>query len=326
MILNMMIMMIYLVIITSSKEQDAKQEEEEEEEEQQQQQQQEEQQQQQTIRLNLNNLNNASIDWKSTKILFYGDDTLYSGISMPGGFLNMFRHRLEQQMNSSTSPIDDHVLVEHRRTIREGFSELSRTLDELQPTILIVQFGVNDVLIDSTPGDGWEYFKYYLELIVLTANDANIATVICSPTLLSDDPYEDGPAHSSLETITGIGRSAANLYNASFIDVFSSFHQFIDTYNKFNVRSFILTIDCKTLNDSGHQLFASLLLHFFGLDKELINHRSIANSNELLMNTVFLDRNLIHLNDEGSRRSEHLEQIVEDHQVAGISIQTQIAP
>ena len=316
MILNMMIMMIYLVIITSSKEQDAKQEQQ-----QQQQQQQEEEQQQQTIRLNLNNLNNASIDWKSTKILFYGDDTLYSGFSMPGGFLNIFRHRLEQQMNSSTSPIDDHVLVEHRRTIREGFSELSRTLDEIQPTILIVQFGVNDVLIDSTPGDGWEYFKYYLELIVLTANDANIATVICSPTLLSDDPHEDGPAHSSLETITGIGRSAANLYNASFIDVFSSFHQFIDTYNKFNVRSFILTIDCKTLNDSGHQLFASLLLHFFGLDKELINHRSIANSNELLMNTVFLDINLIHLNDEGSRR---LEQIVED-QVAGISIQTQIA-
>ena len=163
----------------------------------------------------------------------------------------------------------------------------------LKPTIIILQFGINDVLIDHSPSDNYEYFEFYLEAIVSKALSENIETIICSPTLFGDDVYNDSPENRALERIAGIAMSIAKIYNVTFLDMFSVLYKFNEKYNLHRHERHVVTLgNGKTLNDAGNKIFAGQLLNLFGMYYEESASHKIIENHQLLKSVASSSSNL----------------------------------
>merc|ERR1711871_977422 len=161
------------------------------------------------------------------------------------------------------------VHVETRDHMQHGFYGLLESLRSWHPTVLIVQFGMSDVLIDAEPSDNFAYYRYYLEGIVsrALANDVS-EIVLLSPPFHGDNAYIENREHRALEIITGITKSVARQYDVTFLDVYSRLHKFAENHNPFRYSRHVLTTDGITLNECGNKILAGSLLELFGIRME----------------------------------------------------------
>ena len=177
------------------------------------------------------------------------------------------------------------LFTETKAHIEEGHNFFQETLRYTtpKPTIIILQFGINDILIDHSPSDNFEYFEFYLGAIVSKALSENIEIIICTPTLFGDDVYENSPENHALERITGIAMSVAKYYDVSFLDMFSFLYKFTEKYNIHRHKRHVLTRgDGKTLNDAGNKIFARQLLELFGMRYEEGASHNVVKNHQLL--------------------------------------------
>ena len=184
----------------------------------------------------------------------------------------------------------EHIYTETRAHIQEGHQLLRKTLKtiDLKPTILILQFGMNDMLSDHSPTDNYEYFEYYLDAMVSRALSDHIEVIICSPTLFGDDVYEGSLKHRALERIAGIGLSIAKIYDVTYLDLFTKLHKFNEKYNIHRHKRHVLTLgDGKSLNYAGNKIVAGLLLEVFGIHYEEAVLNKVVRNHHLLKSIPF---------------------------------------
>ena len=222
--------------------------------------------------------------WNETRILFYGDDQLYSGYSQPSGFINLFSRELIMFVNETAGIFWNNVNTVQKSTTKEGFADLRTVISELNPTILIIQFGYTEALTGNLSLDLSSY-RYYLDGIISIALDEKVDVILCSTTLHGDNIYSESLVQRLLEKMIGISGNLAATYNVVFINLFLSLYEFLEKFNKNKYTEHVVTLDGMKLNFNGNAIVAARLLEVFGVTFEESNFDLLARNTPAISST-----------------------------------------
>ena len=215
----------------------------------------------------------------------------------------------KEHTETKVSARQNSVFAHTTAHVKEGYDLFHEILNYTSiPTIMILQFGMNDVMIDHSPPDNFEYFEFYLGAIIEKALSMGIEIVICSPTLYGDDVHESHPKNLALERITGVVTAIAKKYDVTFLDLFTTVHKFHDKYNVHRHKRHVLTLDGITLNDAGNHILAGQLLNLFGIHYAEASPHKILENHLLLKSVPFEASHFCKKNTCGDR-SERVESI-----------------
>jgi len=229
-----------------------------------------------------------SPQWNNTRIMFYGDQSVTVGHLMPEGFVSKFEKSLRAYINTTFGFDWNNITVVQKDDMSSAFNEFQKSVTETNCTLVILQFGLTNVVQGIYTKNNLGPFRFYLDGILRTATELNLTTVVLSPTLYGDNIVDETEEFHTIESMVGIAGSIAGQYQYPFVDVFTAIYTFLAQYNKYGFYQHVVTSNGYTLNDNGNKIVAARLLDLFGIKLEHSSFAELAASTPLITNTFTL--------------------------------------
>lgn len=195
------------------------------------------------------------------KIIFFGDSITEAGVYGQGYIVQM-RERLGRL--GKTPPFELVGAGVGGNKIYDLYLRCERDVLALNPDLVVIFIGVNDVWHRFTQGTGTEadkFEQFYRALIAkILADGAQV--LLCTPLGIGEAPKN--PYDESLELFADIIRRLAERYRLPLCDLRHTFLEYLAPFSPERGEQGILTTDGVHLNEAGNQLVANTLLQCLG--------------------------------------------------------------
>lgn len=195
-----------------------------------------------------------------TRIVFFGDSITAAGL-LPGGYVELVREAVGATEDSSVEVIGSGVVGDDVRDLQE---RLSRDVLSLDPTLVVIYVGVNDVASVS-PGSeeaGLATYRSGLADLIDRIQSTGSAVLVCTPGLLGERPYEQDRENLLLDRYAEVVRAVAAERDAAVCDLRRAFTEYLSSNNPEDRSRGVLTIDGIHLNSAGNRFVAQRMVQY----------------------------------------------------------------
>jgi lysophospholipase L1-like esterase len=211
------------------------------------------------------------------RIIFFGDSITRAG-DLPNGYVSIVRESLKREYSNYS--IDVIASGIDGNKVPNLQSRLKTDVLAKRPTHVVIYIGVNDVwhFYDSRkePGTGKKEFEQGLRDLITQIQNAGSEVLLCTPSVIGEDPNSDTPVNQVLMEYADISRNVAKTSGIYLCDLRSAFEKYLQTNNPNQVRKGILTFDGVHLNDEGNRFVADFMLEQL---RPLLNSQTQKNVN-----------------------------------------------
>lgn len=189
------------------------------------------------------------------KVVFFGDSITQQG-ARAGGYITKIDSLCRLEKRSDAFEFVGKGIGGNK--VYDLFLRFQPDVLDLQPDIVIVYVGINDVWHKTSAGTGTDYEKFgkFYDAIISTLKHRNIKPVICTPSVIGERNDHSNPQDGDLNYYSQWIRSYAAKNNVPLVDLRKSFQNYLAKNNPQNEEKGILTTDRVHLNDKGNQLVA----------------------------------------------------------------------
>lgn len=192
---------------------------------------------------------------KRKRVIFFGDSITELGMK-PNGYV-----RLIEDMIRNEDKVTQYELIGKGisgNKVYDLFLRMEEDVLRLQPQIVVIYIGVNDIWHKSMMGTGTDYDKFgnFYRVLVNTMKAAGIQVVLCTPAVIGERHDGTNPQDGELNQYSNWIRRYATENNLPLVDLRAAFLNYSKTNNPNNLDAKILTNDRVHLNDAGNKLVA----------------------------------------------------------------------
>ncbi|HEY4336575.1 MAG TPA: GDSL-type esterase/lipase family protein [Puia sp.] len=201
----------------------------------------------------------TSLRPRPQKVIFFGDSITAQGVK-PGGYIVRMKEALSQK-----GVADNYDLIGAGiggNKVYDLYLRMDEDVLAMNPDVVFVYIGVNDVWHKATSGTGTDIDKFdkFYTAIINKLLDRHIRVILCTPAVIGEKNdftnQQDGDLNAYSQTI----RNLAQKFHCGLVDLREIFHTYELKNNPGNKESGILTLDKVHLNDNGNQLVADKML------------------------------------------------------------------
>jgi len=196
------------------------------------------------------------------RIVFFGDSITESG-EQPGGYVSIIQDTLKQEFPSQTIEVIGAGIAGHK--VPDLQARVQQDVIARSPTHVVIYIGINDVWhaeFSGLTGTDPDAYEQGLRDLVARIDQVGSEVVLCTPSVIGEDPDSDAPVNQRLMAYADISRTVARTSAANFCDLRTAFEQYLRTHNSARASQGILTTDGVHLNSRGNQFVAEVLLEY----------------------------------------------------------------
>ncbi len=195
------------------------------------------------------------------RIVFFGDSITEAGVE-PGGYVTLVADSLKQGYPNRSIEVIGAGISGHK--VPDLQARLARDVLAKEPTHVVIYIGINDVWhfyeFDHVTGTEPEVFEQGLRDLITAMQQAGAEVLLCTPSVIGEDPGSDTPVNQRLMEYAEISRAVASASGAHLCDLRAAFENYLQTHNPDKAYEGILTSDGVHLNDTGNRFVARLML------------------------------------------------------------------
>lgn len=198
------------------------------------------------------------------KIVFFGDSITQAGVN-PGGYIDVIRKKIETRKKS-----DQYELIGAGIGGNKVYDLYLRMEDDVlahKPDIVVVYVGINDVWHKTSHGTGTDMDKFekFYKAIIRKLQAVGIQVALCTPTVIGELKDNANQQDRDLNSYSEVIRKLAEAYKCKLIDLRMVFQSYIQSNNKDNIESGLLTTDRVHLTASGNNLVAEEMMRVLAI-------------------------------------------------------------
>lgn len=192
---------------------------------------------------------------RKKKILFFGDSITELGVK-PNGYIRVIEELIRNEDKSAQYELIGKGISGNK--IYDLFLRMEEDVLKLQPHIVVIYIGVNDVWHKSLLGTGTDYDKFgkFYQAVVDKMKAAGIQVILCTPAVIGEKHDGTNPQDGELDHYSNWIRKYAVENQLPLVDLRTAFLNYIKANNPTHQDSKILTYDRVHLNDAGNKLVA----------------------------------------------------------------------
>ncbi|MEN9019707.1 MAG: GDSL-type esterase/lipase family protein [Verrucomicrobiales bacterium] len=202
---------------------------------------------------------------KNDRVVFLGDSITAAGVR-PAGYITLAEKQIERALPDLDVELIGAGIGGHK--VPDCQKRLRADVIDRQPTIVFIYIGINDVWHWTHPkvvargkkGTTPEAFESGLRDMIKQINDAGARVILCTPTVIGENPDGTNPDDARLDQYAGISRKVATETGAQLLDLRKAFVSYLKQNNPESLAKGILTSDGVHMNDAGNELIAKLVL------------------------------------------------------------------
>jgi len=195
------------------------------------------------------------------RIVFFGDSITEAGVA-PGGYVTLVSDSLKQGYPNRSIEVIGAGISGHK--VPDLQERLVRDVLAKEPTHVVIYIGINDVWhfyqFEGATGTEPEVFEQGLRDLITAMQQAGAEVLLCTPSVIGEDPGSDTPVNQRLMEYAEISRGVASTSGAHLCDLRAAFETYLQTHNPDKAYEGILTSDGVHLNDTGNRFVAGLML------------------------------------------------------------------
>ena len=195
---------------------------------------------------------------KPVKILFFGDSITELGVKEKG-YIDLLNNKLKDTQQTEKYQFIGSGIGGNK--VYDLFFRMERDVVNMQPDIVVIWIGVNDVWHKSMFGTGTDRDKFermYAD-IIQRLQQKGIKVYCCTPACIGEKTDHSNAQDGDLNEFSKIIRKTGSANGAGLIDFRKSFLEYNLKHNTENKDKGILTYDGVHLNDAGNQLAADMM-------------------------------------------------------------------
>lgn len=198
------------------------------------------------------------------KIVFFGDSITQAGVN-PGGYIDLIRKKVETGKKA-----DQYELIGAGIGGNKVYDLYLRMEDDVlahKPDVVVVYVGINDVWHKTSLGTGTDLDKFekFYKAIIRKLQSAGIEVALCTPSVIGELKENANPQDKDLNAYSEVIRKLANAHKCKLIDLRKAFQQYIQSNNKDNKESGLLTTDRVHLTTAGNNLVAEEIMRVLAI-------------------------------------------------------------
>ena len=193
-----------------------------------------------------------------TRVVFLGDSITEAGVQ-PNGYVILVADSLAQ--------IDADIKVIGAGISGNKVPDLLGRLDTdvlaLEPTHVVIYIGINDVWhhfeFDQVTGTAPDIFEEGLHELVDRIRAEGAEPLLCTPSVIGEDPDSDAEVNQRLMEYADISRSVADSAGVTLCDLRAAFEVHLREHNTEKAYQGVLTSDGVHLNEEGNRFVARFI-------------------------------------------------------------------
>lgn len=192
---------------------------------------------------------------KRKRVIFFGDSITELGMK-PNGYVRLIEDMIRNEDKATQYELIGKGISGNK--VYDLFLRMEEDVLRLQPQIVVIYIGVNDIWHKSMMGTGTDYDKFgnFYRVLVNTMKAAGIQVVLCTPAVIGERHDGTNPQDGELNQYSNWIRRYATENNLPLVDLRAAFLNYSKTNNPNNLDAKILTNDRVHLNDAGNKLVA----------------------------------------------------------------------
>ncbi len=195
------------------------------------------------------------------RIVFFGDSITEVGIEA-NGYITLVADSFKQGYPDRAIEVMGAGISGNK--VPDLQARLESDVLAQQPTHVVIYIGINDVWhfyeFDEVTGTERDVFEQGLRDLIAEIEAAGATVLLCTPSVIGEDPASDTPVNQHLMEYAEISRTVANTTGAQLCDLRVAFEQHLSTNNPDNAYEGILTSDGVHLNEAGNRFVADFMI------------------------------------------------------------------
>ncbi|MFZ6023554.1 MAG: SGNH/GDSL hydrolase family protein [Bacteroidota bacterium] len=195
---------------------------------------------------------------RKKKVLFFGDSITELGIK-PNGYIRVIEDLIRNEDKLTQYELIGKGIGGNK--IYDLYLRMDEDVLKLQPDIVVIYIGVNDIWHKSMMGTGTDYDKFgkFYNAVVKKIQVAGSKVILCTPAVIGERHDGSNPQDGELNHYSNWIRKYAAENNLPLVDLRSIFLHYSKANNPNNLDSKILTYDRVHLNDEGNKVVAEAM-------------------------------------------------------------------
>lgn len=192
---------------------------------------------------------------KKKRVIFFGDSITELGVR-PNGYVRVIEDMIRNEDKSTQYELIGKGIGGNK--VYDLFLRMEEDVLKLQPHIVVIYIGVNDIWHKSMMGTGTDYDKFgkFYQAMVDKMKAAGIQVILCTPAVIGERYDGTNPQDGELNHYSNWIRRYAADHQLPLVDLRAAFLEYSKANNPNNLDSKILTYDRVHLNDAGNKLVA----------------------------------------------------------------------
>lgn len=192
---------------------------------------------------------------KKKKVIFFGDSITQAGVG-PNGYITKIDSMCKLERKAALFEFIGKGVGGNK--VYDLFLRFQPDVLDLQPDVVVVYVGINDVWHKASSGTGTDYDKFgrFYDAIVSALKSGGIQPVLCTPSVIGERNDNSNQQDGDLNRYASWIRDYAAKNNLPLVDLRKSFQSYLLKNNPKNEEKGILTTDRVHLNEKGNQFVA----------------------------------------------------------------------
>lgn len=195
------------------------------------------------------------------RVVFLGDSITESG-ALPGGYVTLVADSLGALYGDGMVEVAGAGISGNK--VPDLLSRLQADVLAQQPSHVVIYIGINDVWhhfeFDHVTGTEPEVFDSGLRQLVARIDSAGASVLLCTPSVIGEDPDSPAPVNRRLAEYAEISRRVAVETGARLCDLRKEFEDHLRGANPEKAYEGILTTDGVHLSERGNRFVADFMV------------------------------------------------------------------
>lgn len=195
---------------------------------------------------------------KKKKVIFFGDSITELGVK-PNGYIRVIEDMIRNEDKTTQYELIGKGIGGNK--VYDLYLRMEDDVLKLQPDIVVVYIGVNDIWHKSMMGTGTDFDKFgkFYTALIKKLQIAGAKIIVCTPAVIGERYDNSNPQDGELNHYSNWIRKFAGENNIPLVDLRSIFLNYSKANNPNNLDSKILTYDRVHLNDEGNKVVATAM-------------------------------------------------------------------
>lgn len=192
------------------------------------------------------------------RILFFGDSITQQGMQ-PNGYISLIDSLSRGKSSGTAFELIGAGISGNK--VYDLYLRMDSDVVAKKPDLVVIYIGINDVWHKQIAGTGTDYDRFggFYQAIVRKLQNAGIAVLLCTPTVIGERKDHSNPQDGDLNHYSNWIREYAQKNKLPLVDLRRHFLEHNLENNPENKDKGILTNDRVHLNAAGNQLVASAI-------------------------------------------------------------------